>query len=269
MTVEMLIRKWDSPETIRQKRQDWTYEPLCPETVWHSNEMPKSYACFLESCMKVWPEEPVTRTHYELDYTYVFNRLGDVAGKCILDVGTGEGRLAVHLALQGAKVYALDCRDYGYRFVEARKHGADVAWIHCDVEEHVLRPIFDTVISVSALEHLDYEKAHRCFTVIPRCLKPGGHMIGTLLWSPLGAYFGDAHGYSPADFARVVYETGFLPCPIVAPSEKYWYAAWENYKKTYPGYSYLPTGFDIFVSVTKPMRKSPAWSRDGEIEKEE
>lgn len=246
---------WESSKTIRQKRTDWTYEPLCPETVWHGS-MPPSYARFLESCMKVWPDEDIVRTHYEMDYTYVLNRLGDVKGECILDVGTGEGRLAVHLALQGAKVFALDYRDFGYRFMEARKHRAEVAWIHCDVEEHFLKPIFDTVLCVSSFEHLDYERAHRCFKAIPRCLKPGGHMIGTLVWSPLGAYFGDAHGYSPADFARVVCETGFLPYPIVAPSERYWIMAWENYKKFYPMYLFLPTGFDLFVSLTKPLIES-------------
>jgi cyclopropane fatty-acyl-phospholipid synthase-like methyltransferase len=222
----------------------YNYEPLFPSLLRDDFEL---YTRFLESCKTVWPDEQVVRSHYELDYTWVLKKLGDVNGKRILDVGAGEGRLAAHLALLGADVFAMDYRDHGWRFVQARAKGAHVNWVHCDAEDHSLKPVFDAVVCVSSFEHLPYERAHRCFSAMRRCLKPGAHMIGTLVWAPSAAYFGDANGFFPADFARVILDTGFLPARIIIPRESYWIDAWAEYKREYPIYQYMPTGFDIFV----------------------
>jgi 2-polyprenyl-3-methyl-5-hydroxy-6-metoxy-1,4-benzoquinol methylase len=109
----------------------------------------------------------------------VLENLGDVAGKDVLDVGCGDGTLALVLAKRGARVAAFDLSPGMIEVARerARLHLGDNAQ---DVEfqaaafEEVQYPpgSFDLIVGKFILHHVDLEVAA---TRVKRWLRPGGH----------------------------------------------------------------------------------------------
>lgn len=105
----------------------------------------------------------------------------DLAGKTVLDVGTGSGRHAFHAAAAGAHVTAVDLGDS--IDVARRNLPASVTTIQADAEHLPFEPeSFDFIMSIGVLHHLpDPERALRA---ISRYAKPGGHVHIYLYWVP-------------------------------------------------------------------------------------
>lgn len=104
-----------------------------------------------------------------------------LAGKTLLDVGTGSGRHSFHAAQAGAHVTAVDLGD---SIDVARRNLPDsVLAVQADAEALPFEPeSFDLVMSIGVLHHLpDTERALRS---IARYAKPGGHVHVYLYWVP-------------------------------------------------------------------------------------
>lgn len=108
-----------------------------------------------------------------------------LAGKSVLDVGTGSGRHSFHAAQAGAQVVAVDL---GASIDVARRNlPASVLTVQADAEALPFEPeSFDLVMSIGVLHHLpDTERALRSITRYAKC---GGHVHVYLYWVPEQAW---------------------------------------------------------------------------------
>lgn len=119
-----------------------------------------------------------------------FERLGDVRGRRILDLGCGHGMAAIVLARRGANVTALDL-SIGYlqeAATRARANHVNIAWVAADAERLPFADgSFDCVWGNAVLHHLDLEPAGR---ELRRVLRPGGIAVFCEPWgeNPLLAW---------------------------------------------------------------------------------
>ncbi|HJZ91199.1 MAG TPA: class I SAM-dependent methyltransferase [Gemmataceae bacterium] len=111
-----------------------------------------------------------------------FQRLGDVAGKAVLDCGCGHGMAAVVLARRGAAVTGIDL-SVGY-LEEARRRAianeVDAEFIQADAESlPFASQSFDAVWGSAILHHLDLRRAG---PELHRILRPGGVAVCCEPW---------------------------------------------------------------------------------------
>ncbi len=102
------------------------------------------------------------------------------ADSYVLDVGTGQGFLALRLAARGFRVMGIDsaCFDYSKDSIEkareqARQQGGDVEFRQADIrrlDEPDER--FDCIVSSQAVHCMDDQP--QCLQAVHRLLKPGG-----------------------------------------------------------------------------------------------
>ena len=125
---------------------------------------------------------------------YLFDFLGSVDGKVILDIACGYSMTPVMFALAGATVYAIDVAPKTIATVQhvaERKGVADRVHVHVGPAEELPfeNASFDLLYGGAALHHL---KLNRAGQELARVLKPGGR----------GA-FQDPLGHNPLlEFAR-------------------------------------------------------------------
>lgn len=112
-------------------------------------------------------------------YRYLFDLLGEVRGKRILELCCGHGHLAVYLARRGARLVGVDISaaaiEYAQARVEANGCRGRLAFSRhsaCQLAFH--RDAFDLVISNLAHHLLDWEKLGQ---EVHQVLKPGGRAI--------------------------------------------------------------------------------------------
>ncbi len=112
----------------------------------------------------------------------ILNRLGNLTGKKLLELGCGAGEASVYFAKKGAKVTATDISNEMLEVVKkvAEKHGVQVetlkAYSHTvDVGDGT----FDIVYAANLLHHVDLETTLR---EAHRILKEGGVFAS---WDPL------------------------------------------------------------------------------------
>lgn len=102
--------------------------------------------------------------------------LGDVAGKKILDVGAGTGRLSVLLSKKGADVTALDLSEEMLKVLSKKNRK-----IKTSVGDAESLPFtensFDIVVSAFLIVHL--KEPRYFFDEAYRVLKDGGHLLVT------------------------------------------------------------------------------------------
>ena len=107
--------------------------------------------------------------------------LGDVAGRDVLDAGTGTGRHAIRLAARGARVTAVDFSDRMLAKARA-KAGADrVRFENHDLTRRLPYPdaSFDSVLSALVLEHVADIAAF--FRELGRVTRPDGRIVVTAM----------------------------------------------------------------------------------------
>ncbi len=110
------------------------------------------------------------------------NRLGNVTGKRVLDMGCGHGMAAVVLARRGANVTACDLSP-GYVTEARQRAAANEAIIDFAVADGQLLPFpastFDVIWGHAILHHLDVPTASR---EVRRILRPGGIAVFCEPW---------------------------------------------------------------------------------------
>jgi SAM-dependent methyltransferase len=125
-------------------------------------------------------------THITTLTDHLVRRLGDVAGRDVLDVATGTGNVALELAGRGARVTGLDLVEEllavaRHRSAEA---GVDVAWVCGDAEALPFADAsFDVVTSVVGIQ---FAPRHELAAAeLLRVTRPGG-TIALANWTPEG-----------------------------------------------------------------------------------
>lgn len=107
---------------------------------------------------------------------YLFDFLGSVQGKTVLDIACGYSMTPVIMALAGATVYAVDVApktlDSVHKFAEY-KGVADRVHLHVGPAEELPfdDEMFDLIFGGAALHHLQLDRAGQ---ELSRVLKPGG-----------------------------------------------------------------------------------------------
>jgi ubiquinone/menaquinone biosynthesis C-methylase UbiE len=106
----------------------------------------------------------------------LLRRIGNIAGKNVLEVGCGDGSLTLHLLARGASVTALDISPSMVRVAQERaerfRRGSDFRFVVAPAEETGLAPGgFDVVVGKWVLHHLDLPRGAQ---ELARVLRPGG-----------------------------------------------------------------------------------------------
>jgi SAM-dependent methyltransferase len=118
---------------------------------------------------------PITE---QLQRRLILALLGDVRGRTVLDVGCGDGDLAIELWHRGATVTGIDASPEMIKAarLRAKREGADISFM---VGEAVSIPFdpryFDVVAAVTILCFV--ANAAPVFCEIARVLKPGGRLV--------------------------------------------------------------------------------------------
>jgi len=106
---------------------------------------------------------------------WLARRLGNIAGKHVLELGSGAGEGGVFFALRGASVTATDLSPRMLEVVArvAAHHGVGIERRVCSAEDLSIfaDASFDVVYAASLLHHVDIV---RCLDEVWRVLRPGG-----------------------------------------------------------------------------------------------
>jgi 2-polyprenyl-3-methyl-5-hydroxy-6-metoxy-1,4-benzoquinol methylase len=113
----------------------------------------------------------------------ILSLMGDLAGKRVLDVGSGLGEAAVYFAMRGARVTATDISPRMCQLAResARRQGLEIDTIVTPVERLEVPPdSFDFVYGANLLHHVTDIEA--TLAAVRRALRPGGRCF---FWDPL------------------------------------------------------------------------------------
>jgi SAM-dependent methyltransferase len=165
------------PETAIEVEALQLFTPTPDRVRIHWNEVPVRvvYSDLLMPHSFVRSFESVS-ANTSIPLEYAFHLLGDLTGKTVVDLGAGDGRNAVLLALLGARVFAVDVADSDLKLVSRRAAvngvGERVGVVHRSAESiPVADASIDRVICTETLQEADYLRTGR---QIRRILKPGG-----------------------------------------------------------------------------------------------
>ena len=134
--------------------------------------------------------------------------IGDVRGKCVLEIGCGGGQCSIAFAKRGAIATGLDLSDAQIEFARglAGKEGVQATFVQGTAEDlsAIAGESQDVVFSAYALMYVDH--IERCFGEVKRVLRPAGLFVFSLdhpFWYCLAetelriefSYFDTAYSY--------------------------------------------------------------------------
>jgi len=102
----------------------------------------------------------------------------------VLDLGFGVGRHAVLLAQEGFDVYGLEASENGRAYAAewAAREGVTLKLTTGDMADLPYADnFFDAILTWNVIYHGVLETIHRTRREIERCLKPGGHLVCSLI----------------------------------------------------------------------------------------
>ncbi len=114
---------------------------------------------------------------------FILERMGDLRGKRVLDIGAGLGESSVFFAQQGAEVVTSDLSPKMVEFAVrlGRSHGVEIQGVVASAEDlRVPSNSFDFVYMGNLIHHI--EDRDRLFASVRDALKPGGFMYS---WDPI------------------------------------------------------------------------------------
>jgi len=164
----------------------------------------------------------------QLERQVVLDRIGDVSGRSVLDLGCGDGDLAIALSQRGARVVGIDASSQMIAAASerARREHADVAF---QLGTAAALPFpaqqFDLVVAVTILCFV--ADAAPVFSEIARVLRPGGRLVICELgrrstWAAerrVRAWFGSrlwqrGHFRTARELQRLCRQAGLMPGPV-------------------------------------------------------
>lgn len=143
--------------------------PQDPTSGGVSEALPRAYA--------TWRQSTLGRITDALEQRLILELIGTVEGKRILDVGCGDGLLAVELAKRGADVTCIDQSSsmIAAAGARARREGVRPLFAVADAQRLPFAGSFDAVIAVTVLCFV--KDAPVAVTEMARSLRPGGQLI--------------------------------------------------------------------------------------------
>jgi ubiquinone biosynthesis O-methyltransferase len=125
-----------------------------------------------------WRASEIGATTERLERRLILELVGDVGGRKVLDVGCGDGELALALVKRGAIVTGIDASFAMIDAAEwrAKQHAAEIAF-QVATAEQLPFPAgrFDVVTAITILCFV--EDAAPVFREIARVLRPGGRLV--------------------------------------------------------------------------------------------
>jgi SAM-dependent methyltransferase len=121
-----------------------------------------------------------TTTAKEVVRDALTRRCGDLAGRRILDVGTGTGAMARWLRREGAEAFGLEPNAGLLRAAVAdpKRPAPAGAWLAASAERLPLRRAsFDAVLFFNSLHHIAPDRQVAALAEAARCLRPLGDLV--------------------------------------------------------------------------------------------
>ncbi|MCX6702699.1 MAG: class I SAM-dependent methyltransferase, partial [Candidatus Wolfebacteria bacterium] len=111
---------------------------------------------------------------------YVYELLGDIKDRAVVDIGCGDGFVSRHLAREGARVVGLDNSEGQIDKAIARetKEGLGINYLVGDARELPMRDeSVDSAVSVLVYGHFPKSEMIKAIQETYRVLKPGGTFV--------------------------------------------------------------------------------------------
>jgi 2-polyprenyl-3-methyl-5-hydroxy-6-metoxy-1,4-benzoquinol methylase len=134
--------------------------------------------------------------------------LGPLAGRQVLDVACGHGRITRELARRGASVTGIDISGalIGKAQQVERDQPLGIRYLHADVTAPGALPQTAFDVATCSFGLSDIDDLDGAVTVVSAALRPGGYFVFSVLhpafpggkdisgaWPPEGSYYGEGH----------------------------------------------------------------------------
>jgi len=132
-----------------------------------------------DDAASMWPNRHLNQLYDKEQKQAIQGHVGPLAGRHLLDVGCGTGRLARWLAAQGAQVTGVDFSKGALEIARRNTKGENPSYRVCSVFELAYGDLFDVVLTwgVLAIACREREDLLLALTQIHDALRPGGKLI--------------------------------------------------------------------------------------------